>query len=134
MGLTLDQLLDATGVSELSGGHQKRASAPERMDLLKLAERCRQAADASPEDQVEEGTRELVEKTAAVAIIRRTLAEIDAIGIGGSEKVASPPGPDHSAFIKKALEQGHSPESIARFLQDVEQKKRTAKTSANILG
>ena len=121
MGFTLDQLLETTGVDSLSGrGLKKVAAKKGSHDLLKLAERCRRAADATPEERAEIDEQSLVEKTAAVAIIRRTIDEIRAIEgtPPGAEKTAASQSPSHqAAFIKAALEAGHDPESIARFLE-----------------
>lgn len=121
MGYTLDQLLDATGVSDLSGGGLKKAaSAPEPPNLSKLAERIRRAVDATPDQVVASNQQELVEKTAAVAIIGRTIAEIDAIDGASPEVVktaAQSPTSAQAAFIKKALDAGHSPYEIAQFIE-----------------
>lgn len=120
MSYTLDQLLEATGVNELSGGNlAKKASADKGENLSKLAERCRKAVDATPDERVHAGQQELVEKTAAVAIIRRTLSEIRDIEDAGPEiiKTASAPVPDQAQFVKAALEKGHSPQQIAEFLE-----------------
>ena len=140
MGYTLEQLLDAAGMDQVTGPSLQKTAAQRPPDLLKLAERCRSAADedppAPPADTVNE--QALVEKTAAVAIIRRTLAEIREIEGAPPEatKTASASGPDPAAFIKAALEEGHSPEDIARFLEgnaEDEQAKRKKKTASTII-
>ena len=120
MGFTLDQLLETTGVDDLSGRGLKKVAAKQgQANLLKLAERCRRAADVVEDEPPEVDERALVEKTAAVQIIRRTLAEIQSIEDGGATKTASAAPPAQQAvFIKTALEAGHSPESIARFLEN----------------
>jgi hypothetical protein len=122
MGLNLEQLLEATGVDELAGTPFKKTAAKEPLDLLKLAARCREAADVdevSPEQGDLIDSQHLVEKTAAVQIIRRTIAEIREIEGAPPEtvKTASQGGPDQAAFIKSALDQGHSAEDIAQFLE-----------------
>lgn len=120
MGYTLDQLLDETGVKDLSG-HNKKASTPPKTDFSKLAERCRRALTATPGERTDSSNRELAEKTAAIAVIGRTLAEIREIeDAGGQEKTAAPaaaPTINVEAFIKTALDAGHSPEAIATFLE-----------------
>jgi len=121
MGYTLDQLLDATGVTNLSGGRMtKKAAADDGFNLSKLAERCRRAVDATPDEHDASSQRELVEKTAAVAIIGRTLAEIRTIE-GASPEVtktaAASPQFSQEQFIKTALEAGHGPKEIAEFLE-----------------
>lgn len=128
MGFTLDQLLETTGVDELTGAPLRKEASEVPLDLLKLASRCRLAADTEDEplpaaELVDQ--KDLVEKTAAVAIIRRTIEEIREIDgyAHGPTKTAS----DNAAFIKSALEQGHSAEDIARFLEDSEDKKRPEK-------
>jgi hypothetical protein len=120
LGFTLDQLLETTGVGDLSGrGHKKVAAKQDSRDLLKLAERCRRAAETPVDEPPDIDERALTEKTAAVQIIRRTLAEIRQIEDGGETKVASVAPTEHqAAFIKAALEAGHDEESIARFLED----------------
>jgi hypothetical protein len=119
LGFTLDQLLETTGVDDLSGrGIKKVAAKQNTHDLLKLAERCRRAADTVVEEPPAIDERGLTEKTAAVQIIRRTLAEIQEIENGGVVKIASSTPPSQQAvFIKAAIEAGHDPESIARFLE-----------------
>lgn len=119
MGFTLDQLLETTGVDSLSSrGMKKTAAKQGAPNLLKLAERCRQAADAVVDEPPAVDHRALIEKTAAVQIIRRTISEIEQIENGGQEKIASATPPaQQAAFIKAALEAGHDPESIARFLE-----------------
>src|SRR5690606_25206025 len=124
MGYTLDQLLDETGVSDLAGSRLSKQASPEPTNFAKLAERCRRAAEATPEEQADAVnaalTAALVEKTAAIAIIGRTLAEIRAIEGEPQQKVAAPvangPTVNIELFIKEALEQGHSPQEIAEFL------------------
>jgi Ni,Fe-hydrogenase III large subunit len=118
LGFTLDQLLETTGVDSLSNRGMKKAAAKQGApNLLKLAERCRQAAEVVIDEPPAVDERALIEKTAAVQIIRRTLAEIEQIE-NGQEKVAAATPPAHqAAFIKAALEAGHEPEAIARFLE-----------------
>lgn len=140
MAFTLDQLLEATGADELAGTPFKKTAAKESPDLLKLATRCRLAADveeeaAPPADLI--SSQDLVEKTAAVAIIRRTMDEIRAIEGAPPEnvKTASERGPDKAAFIKAALEQGHTPEDIARFLEGADgEGTPKKKVAASIIG
>lgn len=119
MSYTLDQLLEHTGINDVSGARlTKKASAPERQDLSKLAERCRRAVDATPDERASSDRRALIEKTAAIEIIGRTLAEIRAIDPPPDQvKTASSAGPDVATFIKVALDQGHSPEAIASFIE-----------------
>lgn len=124
MGHTLDELLDATGISELDAASLEKgaadvAGADDEEQLLKLAERCERAAtqpSAAPGPAKE---RELAEKTAAIAVITKTLgeiAEIAAAGTGGGQKVASDQRRE-AAFIERALAAGHAPDEIARFLK-----------------
>lgn len=121
---TLDDLLDATGVSQL-GEIKTAAEAPDDdvNSFLKLAERCERAASTAPPNGRRE--QELVEKTAAIAVIARTLSEVDALA-GGGEKTAA----DDSAravFIERALAEGHPPEAIARFLKEAGAVSRAAR-------
>lgn len=120
---TLNQLLETTGLDELAGTPFKKKASSEQIDFLKIAEKCREAASEEaeilPKEDLING-RNLIEKTAAVEIIRRTLAEIRQIEGMSPEiiKTASLGEPDKAAFIKAALEQGHSPEGIAKFLEE----------------
>lgn len=123
MTYTLNQLLEATGVDELAGTPFVKKAAEEQLDFLKIAEKCREAALEErelPERGDLTDRQSLVEKTAAVEIIRKTLSEIRQIEGMSPEvvKTASSKGPDKAAFIKAALEQGHSPEGIAKFLEE----------------
>ena len=114
---SLDKLLETTGLDELAGKQLKK-SASERPNLSKLAELCREASD-SPAAVPVDNSRELVEKTAAVEIIRRTISEIREIE-GGVVKTASKQGDNVVNFIKTALEEGYKEEEIARFLEGVD--------------
>jgi hypothetical protein len=117
MGTTLDQLLEATGIGELSGKGIKKTASEEPAAFSKLAERCRRAATASPEEEARGKTNELVEKTAAVAVIARTLSEIEDIVNDGGDKTASAvDDPRIAEFINASLNEGHQPEAIAEFL------------------
>jgi len=120
MSYTLDQLLDETGINAITGEHlNKKASLIDPQDLSKLAERCRQAVNATPDERVSAEQELLIEKTAAVEIIGRTLAEIRSIDIPPEQvKTASEGGPDATAeFIKAALDQGYRPEQVAEFIE-----------------
>lgn len=115
MGFTLDELLDVTGVKGLSSKPaEKVASAASRggYDLQKLAARCREAAADR-----ESNAATLREKVAAVAIYRQTISEIDAIENPGQEKVASISLENEAIFVKQALEAGHAPIDVARFIE-----------------
>jgi hypothetical protein len=117
MATTLDQLLETTGIGELSGKGIKKTAGEEPAAFSKLAERCRRAATASPEEENRGKTQELVEKTAAVAVIARTLTEIENIVGEGEEKTAAPvDDPRVAEFINTSLNEGHRPEEIAEFL------------------
>lgn len=122
---TLDDLLDASGISAL--GETKiagEASTGDEADsFLKLAERCERAAGAAaPNDRA----AELAEKTAATAVIARTLAEIDALdGKNPGEKTAADDA-GRTAFIERALAHGHTPDAIARFLKEAGAMSRAA--------
>lgn len=110
--LNLDQLLSSTGVGTLAGQGQEKTAAPVS-DFSKLAQRCRQAAKTSPEELQQ---RQLIEKTAQVAVIAQTLAEINEIV--GHEVLEKTAEVDPATFIKAALEAGHRPEEIAAFLKE----------------
>lgn len=126
MGISLDELLHKTGLRKLAAEDAPDSS--ETLDFAKLAERCRRAASASSSEHATATASRLVEKTAAVEIIRRTLSEIRAIEGQPTVKTAS--ALDQASFIKTALEEGHSPEAIAQFLEQPRPGKR--RTSASI--
>lgn len=118
--LSLDNLLDATGINDLTGAQfKKTAVSGSNGDFSKLAERCRQAADATPEDVQQSNHQGLVEKTAAIVVIQKTLSEISAIEGTPSVKTAAAVRVEsgRAVFIKSALEAGHDPEEIAKFLE-----------------
>lgn len=116
MGLTLDQLLEETGIAGLSSSAKKaiEKQASGEVDFLKLAERCRRAAEApAPTTAV---TSTMAEKTAEVAVVRRMLDEVEEVlDEVGATKTASPF--DTATFVKEALAAGHAPEQIAQFLK-----------------
>lgn len=116
MGHNLEELLDATGIGDMAGKqYEKTASAEsEPFDLRKLAEQCRAAADATEAHREARG-RELVEKTAAVAVISKTIDEINEIIGDPAEKFAS--DERVNAFVAEALDRGYPPGEIATFLK-----------------
>jgi hypothetical protein len=119
MGPTLDDLLDATGLSEMRSSGMRKTAGEGSQDedheyFLKLADRCERAATQAPIRT--EVDRELQEKTAAVAVIAKTLGEIEALSGGAGEKVAFE-GTREARFIAAALANGHRPEEIAAFLK-----------------
>ncbi len=142
MGFTLDQLLETTGVGGLAGrGLKKVATKQDGRELLKLAERCRAAAEVAADAPLAIDERGLAEKTAAVHIIRRTMEEIREIEGDVITKTASTQfTSQHAIFVKTALEAGHSPEEIARFLDQApgaapaRPVERRKKTSGSIVG
>lgn len=120
MGYTLDQLLDETGVNSL-GATRLEKKAAEKPNFGKFAERLRKAAAEKPEERASAADQALTEKTAAVAIIGRTLAEIREITGGELDLTktasdASSPALPIEAFIKQALDAGHAPDKIAEWL------------------
>jgi hypothetical protein len=122
MSHTLDDLLDVTGLAELrSGGLSKTAKEAgveeDHEYFLKLAERCERAAAEAPTEAGEAKERELQEKTAAIAIIAKTLDEIEALSGAATEKVASA-DLRAVAFVERAIASGHSPEAIATFMKE----------------
>jgi len=131
VGFTLDQLLDATGIDDLSGRKLEKTAAKREPDLLKLAERCRQATVAQPEPSVDR--RGVVEKVASIQVIRRAMEEIREIETGLTTKIASMDPAVEAAFIKAALDEGHTPESVARFLESPP-KVAKKKTATSIIG
>jgi hypothetical protein len=118
MTLTLDQLLEVTGVGAMSGKNlTKTAAVTQSPDLSKLAERCRRAAEATPDETSEAQARVLIEKTAEVEIISRTINEIRAIEGKPVEKTAAPVEDKRAQFIKMALDEGYEPHEVAEFLE-----------------
>ena len=119
MGVTLDELLESSGISSLKGeAEEKTASASDaQVDEGNLVTALRKFASDGESDQREirqEAARELAEKTAEIMVITKTIDEINKLASLGVEeeqmqKVAT--------FIKVALDKGHSSEDIARFLE-----------------
>lgn len=116
MGYTLDQLLDETGISGISGSRMSKKAISTKEDFAKLAERCRRAASATESEQQESDRLGLAEKTAAIAVIGRTLNELREIDDAPYEKTAAA-NFNVEVFIKTALEAGHSEEEVATFLE-----------------
>ncbi len=113
MGVTLDELLDESGISSMNVEHEKTAS-EDTHDGLDLVEQLRKFAEDDTVSLKEDAERELIEKTAEILVIKETIGEINnlsSIGIDSGEqaKIAS--------FISSALESGHSEEEIAFFLE-----------------
>ncbi|RKX67338.1 MAG: hypothetical protein DRP42_00640 [Tenericutes bacterium] len=116
MGHSLEELLSTTGVGDMAGKQYEKTAADksEPFDFRKLAEQCRAAADATEAHREARG-RELVEKTAAVAVITKTIDEINEIIGDPAEKVASTT--KLAEFVAAALDRGHSPDEVAKFLK-----------------
>jgi hypothetical protein len=117
MGHDLDSLLDATGIGDMAGTqYEKTADAEqgEPFDFRKLAEQCRDAVVATTEHREARG-RELIEKTASVAVITKTIDEINEIIGDPVEKIANDPA--SAEFVRAALDRGHPPEEVASFLK-----------------
>ena len=116
MGVTLDELLESSGINSLKG-EEKTASLnsdaqPDEIDLVSALRKL--AADESPGALKAEAARELAEKTAEIMIITQTLQEIDKIASLGVEE---PQQQKLASFIKVALDRGHSQKEIAEFLK-----------------
>ena len=118
MGHDLDSLLDSTGLGEMAGTKYEKTAAEEEgepYDFQKLAQQCRDAA-TEPAAHREARGRELVEKTAAVTVIAKTIDEINSIIGDPVEKIAS--DPDTVRFVNEALDRGFQPEKIASFIKE----------------
>jgi len=116
MGITLDELLENSGIGQL--GHSvKVASARPDSDEDGLIDALRKLASEEPEPTKvirESAARELAEKTAEILVVKQTMEEIEKISSvnidGGHNKIAT--------FIKVAIDKGHTEEEIATFLKD----------------
>jgi hypothetical protein len=113
MGVTLEELLNESGVSSLCEDIEKTASsgAPPEGDIVEQL--LKYASDAMVPVK-EKALSELAEKTAEIFIIKKTMEEIDKIasmGVTPEElsKLAS--------FVNRALEKGHDSKAIAAFLE-----------------
>lgn len=118
MGVTLDELLDSSGIASLGNEEEeKTASAVDaRSDADELVEALRKCAsqDDSEQDFRIGAARELQEKTAEILVIRQTIEEIDKLASLGvrEEEVAK-----LASFIKVALDKGHDEKEIAQFIE-----------------
>ena len=111
MGVTLEDLLQTTGISQEPEGQEKTAS-DESTDLVSALRKC--ASDETV--GVTEAARdELIEKTAEIFIIQSTLAEISqVINAETSDKDIE----KTAAFFKVAMDKGYSSEEISSFLKE----------------
>jgi len=113
MGVTLDELLDESGISSMNAEHEKLASEDTR-DGLDIVDQLRKLAEDDSASLRDGAERELIEKTAEILVIKETIGEINnlsSIGIDNRDqsKIAS--------FISSAIDSGHSEEEIAFFLE-----------------
>lgn len=118
MSVTVEELLERSGINSLKGeGVEKTASdnAHENDDGLVEALRKLAEHDSGGGDVKTLAAQELAEKTAEIAVIAKTLSEI--------EKVASLGLQDEeerrvATFIKVAMDKGYSEKDIAGFLKN----------------
>ncbi|MHC4644913.1 MAG: hypothetical protein ACYTBJ_05395 [Planctomycetota bacterium] len=118
MGVTLEELLENSGVGSLNGEEaEKTASEDARPDDQDLVSALRKYASA-PENRQEvikgEAARELAEKTAEILIIKQTMQEIDKLASLG---VQQDQHQKLATFIKTAMDEGHSEQEVAEFLK-----------------
>lgn len=118
MGVTLDELLENSGINSLKEEEtEKTASDDAQVDgkdiIAELLKHANEKPAKSPALK-EEAARELAEKTAEIFIIKQTMQEIDklaSLGVDSNnhQKVAT--------FIKVAMDKGHNEHEIAAFLE-----------------
>jgi len=118
MGVTLDELLENSGINSLKGEETvKTASDDARIGGEELVAELRKYANEEPQKAPvirEEAARELAEKTAEIFIIKQTMQEIDKLASLG---VDSNSHQKLATFIKVAMDKGHSEQEIAEFLK-----------------
>lgn len=118
MGVTLDDLLENSGLNSLRGdGTAKTASEdalPNDLDLVSELRKLASQEDVKAPVLKEEAARELAEKTAEIMVIRQTMQEIDKIASLGVPEEAHN---KLATFIKVAIDKGHSENEIAEFLE-----------------
>lgn len=117
--VTLEELLEKSGISALGGDTEKTASVNDDQPNLVSALRkyAESTEESSPDTNVRAAARqELIEKTAEILVIRQAIEEIEKVASFDFEfedeeqmKVA--------AFIKAALDKGHEEAEIAKFIK-----------------
>lgn len=120
MGVTLDELLESSGISSMKGEEQDKTASAQcaQSDADDLVSALRKIASSDGDGDVQEirvaAARELQEKTAEILIIRQTIEEIDKLASLGvpEEETAK-----LATFIKAALDKGHTEEDIAKFIE-----------------
>lgn len=117
MGVTLDELLQNSGISSLGEEPQEKVASAEDArpgeDLISELRKFAEDPDRGG-DVRQAAAKELAEKTAEIMIITQTLQEIDKLASLGVEKTKHQ---KIAAFIKVALDEGHSEKEIAQFLK-----------------
>jgi len=113
MGVTLDELLDESGISSMNAEHEKTAS-EDTHDGLDIVDQLRKFAEDDSFFLREGAERELVEKTAEILVIKETIGEINNLS---SIEVLDDDQSKTASFISSALESGHSEDEIAFFLE-----------------
>lgn len=116
MGISLDELLNESGITSLEEEIEKVASenTHDNGPEFDIVEKLRKYA-SSQAPLRDEAARELSEKTAEILVIKQTMEEIEKL----SPAPVSDEGHDKTAaFIKAALDNGHSEEEIAQFVKE----------------
>lgn len=117
MSVTLEELLESSGINALKG-EEKTASDNAQQEDIVSALRKMAEAEPTPEDTKTLAAQELAEKTAEIAVIAQTLSEIEKVASAGVPKV--PAGRHHklATFIKVAMDSGYEEKEIAAFLKE----------------
>lgn len=119
MSVTLEELLESSGINSLKGEEQeKTASDNAQQEDLVSALRKMAEAEPTPEDTKELAAQELAEKTAEIAVIAQTLSEIEKVSSLGAPRAPEGHHQKLATFVKIAMDKGYSETEIASFLKE----------------
>lgn len=119
MSVSLEELLESSGINSLRGEEQeKTASDNAQKEDIVSALRKMAEVQPTPENTKELAAKELVEKTAEIAVIAQTLSEIEKVASLEAPRASNEHHQKLATFIKVAMDKGHSKEEIASFLKE----------------
>lgn len=116
MSVTLEELLESSGINALKGEEKTASDNAQEEDLVSALRKMAEA-QPTPEDTRNLAAQELAEKTAEIAVIAQTLSEIEKVASAGAKTRPAGHHQKIATFIKVALDQGHSETEIAAFLK-----------------
>lgn len=118
MSVTLEELLERSGINSLRGEEQEK-TASDNAQNEDLVSALREMAEEQPTSEYTKklAAQELAEKTAEIAVIAQTLSEIEKVASPGAAQAPNGHHQKLATFIKVALDSGHSETEIAAFLK-----------------